>query len=46
MKRNIVIIGIILIGMIVLSSCKTRQKCAAYGHYSYYEVEQTETKKI
>lgn len=46
MKRNIVIIGIILIGMVLLSSCKTRQKCAAYGHYSYYEVEQIETKKI
>lgn len=46
MKRNIVIIGIILIGVIVLASCKTQQKCAAYGHYSYYEVEQTETQKI
>jgi len=46
MKRNIVIIGIILIGMVLISSCKTRQKCAAYGHYSYYEVEKTETQKI
>lgn len=46
MKRNIVVIVLILIGIVVLSSCKTQQKCAAYGHYSYYEMEKTETEKI
>lgn len=46
MKRNIVIIGFILIGIVVLSSCKSQQKCAAYGHYSHYEVEKTEVQKI
>jgi hypothetical protein len=46
MKRIIVILGIFLVGIIVLSSCKTRQKCAAYGHYSYIEVQKSENQKI
>ncbi|MDR2979985.1 MAG: hypothetical protein LBV02_06065 [Bacteroidales bacterium] len=39
MKRIIASLVIILIGVTLLSSCKTRQKCAAYGHYSYIENE-------
>lgn len=46
MKRNIVVIGLILLGIIALSSCATQQKCAAYGHYSYYEVQKTDNQKI
>ena len=43
MKRNIVIIGLLFIVIIALSSCKTRPKCAAYGHYTYYETVKTES---
>lgn len=46
MKRNIVVIGLILLGIIALSACQTQQKCAAYGHYSYHEVQKTENQKI
>ena len=43
MKRNIVVIGLLFIGIIMLSSCKSRPKCAAYGYYSYYETVKTES---
>jgi hypothetical protein len=46
MKRNIVVFGLILLGIIALSACATQPKCAAYGHYSYYEVQKTDNQKI
>lgn len=39
MKRIIVTLAFILVVITLFSSCKTRQKCAAYGHYSYIERE-------
>ncbi|MEG2070291.1 MAG: hypothetical protein RR034_02825 [Bacteroidales bacterium] len=38
MKKIIVILGFIIAGIVVLSSCDTQKKCAAYGHYAQYEV--------
>ena len=37
MKKIIVIIGIVLATIIICTSCKPRQKCPAYGKYTYYE---------
>lgn len=42
MKKFFLILAVVLTGVFVFSSCKARQKCAAYGHYTYYEVT-TET---
>jgi|BioPla2DNA2_1021312.scaffolds.fasta_scaffold04187_11 hypothetical protein len=46
MKRNIVIIGAFLVVALLISACATRQKCAAYGHYTYHEVEKVEDNKL
>ena len=46
MKRNNVVIGLILLGIIAFSACATQTKCAAYGHYSYYEVQKSDNQKI
>lgn len=43
MKKIIAIIGILFIGTVLFSSCKARQKCAAYGHHTYYETVTSET---
>ncbi len=38
MRKNIVILlGLGLVAL-MLTSCATRTKCAAYGHYSYHEI--------
>jgi len=37
MKKIIVLIALFFCAIAVLSSCDTQQKCAAYGHYAYYE---------
>ncbi len=37
MKKFIVILGILLTGIMVMSSCRTQKKCPAYGHHTYYE---------
>ena len=46
MKRNIVIIVAFLMVVLLVSACATRQKCAAYGHYTHHEVEKVEDNKL
>lgn len=37
MKKIIVILGVIICGLFIFSSCDTQKKCAAYGHFSQME---------
>ncbi|MDL2308601.1 hypothetical protein LJC53_03330 [Bacteroidales bacterium OttesenSCG-928-C03] len=46
MRRIIVILAFILIGITLFSSCKTRQRCAAYGYYSYTETVAPEQSQL
>ena len=46
MKRIIAIIGILFIGIALFSSCKARQKCAAYGYHTYYETVKIEQNQL
>ncbi|HNY63006.1 MAG TPA: hypothetical protein PLH70_06270 [Bacteroidales bacterium] len=46
MKRNIVIIGAFLMVVLLVSACATRQKCAAYGHYTYHKIEKVEDNSL
>ena len=37
MKKVIALIILFLGSVLVFSACDTQHRCAAYGHYSYYE---------
>lgn len=37
MKKIIVLAAMFLCGLAIFSACDTQHKCAAYGHYTYYE---------
>ena len=37
MKKIIVIAALFLGTIAVFAACDTQHKCAAYGHYAYYE---------
>lgn len=41
MKKIIVLLAVFFLGLAVLSACDTQHKCAAYGHYSYYQPQDT-----
>ncbi len=41
MKKIIVLIAVIFFGLALFSACDTQHKCAAYGHYSYYQAPET-----
>ncbi|MCX6233979.1 MAG: hypothetical protein NT175_04530 [Bacteroidetes bacterium] len=40
MKRILVFIATVILLAVTLSSCKTREKCPAYGESHKYQVEQ------
>lgn len=46
MKRMIVTLIFIFAGVTLFSSCKTKQKCAAYGSYSYIENQAPEQNQL
>jgi hypothetical protein len=36
--KKIIVIALIALGIVMsLASCKSQQKCPAYGHHTYYE---------
>lgn len=37
MKKFIVLIAIFFSFAAIFSACDTQHKCAAYGHYAYYQ---------
>lgn len=37
MKKIIVLVVVFFGALAVFSACDTQHKCAAYGHYTYYE---------
>ncbi len=37
MKKIIVLVALFFCGVAVFSACDTQKKCAAYGHYTYYQ---------
>jgi len=41
MKKIIVLLAVFFLGLAVFSACDTQRKCAAYGHYSYYQPQET-----
>jgi len=41
MKKIIVLIAVFFLGLAVFSACDTQHKCAAYGHYTYYQPQDT-----
>ncbi len=41
MKKIIVLIAMFFCAIAVFSACDTQHKCAAYGHYTYYQAPET-----
>ncbi len=41
MKKIIVLVAVIFFGLALFSACDTQHKCAAYGHYTYYQAPET-----
>ncbi len=37
MKKIIVLAILFFCGLAIFSACETQHKCAAYGHYTYYQ---------
>ncbi|MBQ9436440.1 MAG: hypothetical protein IJU33_09990 [Bacteroidales bacterium] len=46
MKRLIVILAVIILGIGFFASCAAHTKCPAYGHYSQAAVEQVDQNRI
>lgn len=41
MKKIIVLGALFFCALVVFSACDTQHRCAAYGHYAYYEAAET-----
>lgn len=37
MKKFIVLVALFFCALAVFTACDTQHKCAAYGHYTYYD---------
>lgn len=46
MKRFIVIIGVLIMSILFITSCKPREKCPAYGHPTYQAIPEIDNTQL